>query len=56
MLTLIVNGFLWCPEGDLNSHNRFRSADFKSPSSPTISHNLSAFQAIGNFACLVCEV
>ena len=24
---------LWCPEGDLNSHSRFRPADFKSAAS-----------------------
>jgi hypothetical protein len=23
-------GFIWCPEGDLNPHDRLRSADFKS--------------------------
>jgi hypothetical protein len=23
----------WCPEGDLNSHSRFRPADFKSAAS-----------------------
>jgi hypothetical protein len=22
--------FIWCPEGDLNPHDRLRSADFKS--------------------------
>jgi hypothetical protein len=22
--------YLWCPEGDLNPHDRFGSADFKS--------------------------
>ena len=25
--------FFWCPEGDLNPHDRLRSADFKSAAS-----------------------
>ena len=25
-----LHGYAWCPEGDLNPHDRFGSADFKS--------------------------
>ena len=28
--TMQVHGVTWCPEGDLNPHDRLMSADFKS--------------------------
>ena len=33
MKLLIINALDWCPEGDLNPHDRLRSADFKSAAS-----------------------
>ena len=33
MNLLLTNGLAWCPEGDLNPHNPFGSADFKSAAS-----------------------
>ncbi len=29
-MALTWSHFYWCPEGDLNPHDRLRSADFKS--------------------------
>ena len=51
----MINTLLWCPEGDLNPHDRLGSADFKSAVSADftmiIKDLVHATEEMCNFLC-----